>query len=69
MARGAVEGKGELLNNLPGRGPVWHVAKHVGWQLYRAETYVNWCGHGQEDISVPMADGRVTFVLVLGEAR
>jgi hypothetical protein len=21
--------------------------KHVGWGLFRAETYVNWCGHGQ----------------------
>jgi len=43
--------------------------KHVGWQLFRAETYVNWCGHGQEVIPVPLADGRVTFVPVLGEAR
>jgi len=40
--------------------------KHVGWQLFRAETYVNWCGHGQEVIPVPLADGRVTFVPVLG---
>jgi hypothetical protein len=43
--------------------------KHVGWQLYRPETYVSWCGHGQEVIPVPLADGRVTFVPVLGEAR
>jgi hypothetical protein len=38
--------------------------KHVGWQLFMPATYVNWCGHGQE-----IADGRVTFVPVLGEAR
>ena len=43
--------------------------KHVGWQLYRPETYVSWCGHGQEVIPVPLADRRVTFVPVLGEAR
>jgi hypothetical protein len=31
-------------------------------------TYVNWCGHGQELIPVPRADGLVAFVPVLGEA-
>lgn len=36
--------------------------KHVGWRLFRAETLVNWCGHGQEIIPLPMPDGRVTFV-------
>jgi hypothetical protein len=30
---------------------------------------VNWCGHGQEVIPLPLADGRVTFVPVLEEAR
>ncbi len=24
--------------------------KPVGWQAYRVESYVNWCGHGQEVI-------------------
>jgi hypothetical protein len=24
--------------------------------------YVNWCGHGQEIIPLPLPDGRVTFV-------
>lgn len=43
--------------------------KHVGWQAYRVEIYVNWCGHGQEVIPFPLPDGRVTFVPVLGEAR
>ena len=35
----------------------------------RAETYVNWCGHGQEIIPVPLPDGRANFVPALGEAR
>jgi hypothetical protein len=43
--------------------------RHVGWQAYRVERYVNWCGHGQEVIPVPRADGLVAFVPVLGEAR
>jgi hypothetical protein len=38
--------------------------KQVGWQLFMPATYVNWCGQGQE-----IADARVTFVPVLGEAR
>ena len=25
--------------------------RHVGWAAYRVESYVNWCGHGQEVIS------------------
>jgi hypothetical protein len=29
----------------------------------------DWCGHAQEVIPFPLADGRVTFVPVLGEAR
>ena len=43
--------------------------RHVGWGLFRAETYVNWCRHGQEIIPLPQADGSVRFVPVLGEAR
>jgi len=42
--------------------------RHVGWQLFRAKTCVNWCGHTQEIIPLPLPDGRVTFVPVLGEA-
>ena len=43
--------------------------RHVGWwKLFRAKTYVNWCGHAQEIIPLPLPDGRVTFVPVLGEA-
>jgi hypothetical protein len=47
--------------------PAEHL-RHVGWQAYRVESYVNWCGHGQEVIPVALADGRVTFVPVLSEA-
>jgi hypothetical protein len=42
--------------------------KHVGWQVYRVECYVNWCGHAQEVIPWPRPDGLVEFVPVLGEA-
>ncbi len=42
--------------------------RHVGWQAYRVESYVNWCGHGQEVIPVPRADRLVELVPVLGEA-
>ena len=28
-------------------------------RAYRVETYVNWCGHGQEVIPVPREDGLV----------
>ncbi len=43
-------------------------SKHVGWSPYRVASYVNWCGHGQEVIPVPRADGLVAFVPALGEA-
>jgi len=40
----------------------------VGWRAYQIESYVNWCGRGQQVIPFPLADGRVRFVPVLGEA-
>ena len=43
--------------------------KHIGWEAYRVESYVNWCGHAQEVIPWPRPDGLVAFVPVLGEAR
>jgi hypothetical protein len=43
--------------------------KHVGWEAYRVESYVNWCGHKREVIPVPREDGLAAFVPVLGEAR
>jgi hypothetical protein len=42
--------------------------RHIGWQAYRVESYVNRCGHSQEIIPLPLPDGHVTFVPVLGEA-
>jgi hypothetical protein len=42
--------------------------KQVGWQAYRVESYVNWCGHAQEVIPVLRSDGLVALVPVLGEA-
>jgi hypothetical protein len=41
---------------------------HVGWSLFPTGSYVNWCGHEQEVIPMPMPDGRVAFVPILGEA-
>ena len=43
--------------------------RHVGRQLFRAETYVNWCGHGQEVIPLPPPDGLVALVPVRGKVR
>jgi hypothetical protein len=43
--------------------------RHHGWQPYQVATYVNWCGHGQEIIPWPQADGSVRVIPVLGEAR
>ena len=43
--------------------------RHVRWQLFRAETYVTWCGHAQDSIPLPLPDGHVTFVPVLGANR
>src|ERR1700687_5930728 len=33
--------------------------RHVGWQLFRSATYINWCGHGKEVIQMTLADSRV----------
>ena len=66
------EGPSDLIGREVGvrfRGVGVAHLRHIGWQLFRPATYVNWCGHGQEVIPFPLADGRVTFVPVLGEAR
>jgi hypothetical protein len=42
--------------------------KHVGWEAYRVESYVNWCRHAQEVIPFPRLDGTVLFVPIIGEA-
>lgn len=33
------------------------------------ETYVNWCGHGQEIIPIPPPDGTLKSVAIMGAAR
>lgn len=53
-------------------GPMHLRAEHlkmVGWAPYRVETYINLCGHGQEVIPFPLADGSVRFVPIVGESR
>jgi hypothetical protein len=47
--------------------PTEHL-KHVSWEAYRVESYVNWCGHGQEIIPFPLPDGSVRFK-TLGPSR
>jgi hypothetical protein len=39
-----------------------------GAQPYTVQSYQSWCGHRQEIIPFPRADGKVLFVPVLGEA-
>jgi hypothetical protein len=41
----------------------------LGYRVYQALTVVNWCGHGNEFILVPEADGWCAQVPVLGVAR
>jgi len=33
--------------------------RHVGWELYRVESSVNWCGHAREVIPFLREDGLV----------
>ena len=42
--------------------------RHLGWEPYTVQRYQSWCGHTQETIPFPRADGSVLFVPVLGEA-
>ncbi len=35
---------------------------------YRVQSYQSWCGHTQELIPFPRADGSVLFIDVIGEA-
>jgi len=41
----------------------------IGWRLFAAVEYVNWCGHAQECVALPEADGWSWLVPVRGEAR
>jgi hypothetical protein len=42
--------------------------RHLGWQPYTVQSYQSWCGHTQEIIPFPRADGSVVFIDVIGEA-
>lgn len=52
--------------------PLWPIRlehlRLIGWQLFRAAEYVNWCGHGQEVIPWPAAGGWARLVPLVGEA-
>ena len=39
----------------------------IGWRLYAPAAYVNWCGHAQEFIPLPEAEGWCRLVPVIGE--
>jgi hypothetical protein len=42
----------------------------IGWaQPRQVLKIVNWCGHAQEFVAGPEADGRWRLVPVMGEAR
>lgn len=43
--------------------------RHLGWEPDAVQTYQSWCGHTQEIIPFPRADGWVLFIHVIGEAR
>jgi hypothetical protein len=40
----------------------------IGWRLYAPAEYVNWCGHAQEFIPLPEAEGWCRLVPVIGAA-
>jgi len=41
----------------------------IGWRLFAPAEYVNRCGHAQEFVVLPEAEGWCRLVPVLGEAR
>src|SRR5260370_5228828 len=43
--------------------------RHLGWAPYRVQSYQSWCGHTQEIIPFPRADGSVLFIDVIGWTR
>jgi hypothetical protein len=42
--------------------------RRLGWSPYVPTAFVNWCGHAQEIIPIPDADGVCEFIPILGEA-
>jgi hypothetical protein len=41
--------------------------KRLGWSLFTPAAYVNWCGHAQEFLPIPVTD-RAHLVPILEEA-
>jgi hypothetical protein len=39
--------------------------RQIGWSLYRVASFTNWCGHGQEFVPWPEADGLWALVPVV----
>ena len=36
--------------------------QHLGWQPYTVQSFQSWCGHRQEIIPFPRANGSVLFI-------
>jgi hypothetical protein len=41
--------------------------KTMGWELFAEVSYVNWCGHLQDLVTMPYGDGEWWLMPVLGE--
>jgi hypothetical protein len=42
--------------------------RRLGWAPFVPAAYVNWCGHAQEVVPIPQADGTCQLVPIIGEA-
>jgi hypothetical protein len=43
--------------------------RRLGWQPFAPAEFVNWCGHAQEFVPIPEAEGeRCWLIPILGEA-
>jgi hypothetical protein len=38
-----------------------------GWSPFTPAAFVNWCGHAQEFVPIPQADGSCQLVPIIGE--
>ena len=47
--------------------PTAEVMRPLKWQPYEEVSYVNWCGHKQEFIPIPMLDSSFRLVPLEGE--
>jgi hypothetical protein len=49
------------------RNATW--VRRLGWQPFAPAEFVNWCGHAQEFVPIPEAEGeRCWLIPILGEA-